>query len=583
MAVGEKRNINQISQVSWTDGTAMDVYYWLANSFQYSANINTDDEMHWIKLSTRAMFTDKYKKCQLVSLWSHWVMALPVDTDDVHDEVTLKRFECNWYDATHQFEELNDNAGTTFRYDYDAVPWVVFQDRFWFWYNRGWSSYWYISSVKCDSVSYATRNQMDYLPFDHNDYTDEEIETPAPITNDKMMWRITAILNYNNTRLVVAAWQDLWVYYPGLDHWWQATVWDKEYYWTEWWKKVLTYEAWVTIVGLTCTFEYLKVWAVDEWWNTKVYYYQGNNNLRSTFVYNVADLTWVRVLHVYSINGIDYYTSSIAEYAQDALIDFNKMIWATPVKLFSQRAWMTQLDINTKAPYFVWPTSISWAYNNWHIYVADAYGIFSFKYDPQWFDKWYMKWKLRASNTYIDWWVEKPIQIYWLCENKWFLYVSDSEWCRAVRLYDTWIDWYQQSWILISREYEWEEWWTITKMLDEIRLNYELNPNTTHNWSIDIYVSPNNLWKDTDPSLNWADNRFKVMHIDQTNSGTRTEKSNLFNDLQQWASAFKFDWQTITYAIVITRWTEPKATPIVRKIDLIYHTKDKTNNVYDIK
>ena len=60
MAVGEKRNINQISQVSWTDWTAMDVYYWLDHSFQYSRNINTDDELHWIKLSTKAYFTEYY-------------------------------------------------------------------------------------------------------------------------------------------------------------------------------------------------------------------------------------------------------------------------------------------------------------------------------------------------------------------------------------------------------------------------------------------------------------------------------------------------------------------------------------------
>ena len=55
-------------------------------------------------------------------------------------------------------------------------------------------------------------------------------------------------------------------------------------------------------------------------------------------------------------------------------------------------------------------------------------------------------------------------------------------------------------------------------MLDEIRLNYELNPNTTHNGSIEIYVSPNNLWKDTDPTSPSSDNRYKVMSITQTNA-----------------------------------------------------------------
>ena len=160
-----------------------------------------------------------------------------------------------------------------------------------------------------------------------------------------------------------------------------------------------------------------------------------------------------------------------------------------------------------------------------------------------------------------------------------------------MRVWDTWLDWYQTDWILISREYEWKEWWTITKMLDEIRLNFELNPNINESqyasdsqpyWTIDVYVSPNNLWKDTNPSSDGSDNWFKVLSITKDSKWTRTEKSNLFNDLQQWESAFKFDWQTITYAIVITRWAEPKATPIVRQIDIKYHTKDKVNNVYDI-
>jgi hypothetical protein len=32
-----------------------------------------------------------------------------------------------------------------------------------------------------------------------------------------MKGQITAILNYNNTRLVVASGQEIWVYYPELD------------------------------------------------------------------------------------------------------------------------------------------------------------------------------------------------------------------------------------------------------------------------------------------------------------------------------------------------------------------------------
>ena len=46
---------------------------------------------------------------------------------------------------------------------------------------------------------------------------------------------------------------------------------------------------------------------------------------------------------------------------------------------------------------------------------------------------------------------------------------------------------------------------------------------------------------------------------------------------------FEFDRQTITYLIKITKWNNSKATPIVREIQLWYHTKGKANEVYDLK
>ena len=218
-----------------------------------------------------------------------------------------------------------------------------------------------------------------------------------------------------------------------------------------------------------------------------------------------------------------------------------------------------------------------------------------------------MKWRLKKERWDTTW-----KQVYWVCENKWRLYVSTEEWCYVMRAIDTWkppititaakraeiktrdnlsesqterrLDWwYQEEWVLISREFEWEEWWTVTKMLDEVRVNYEMNPLTENNGDIDIYVSPNNLRKDSDPSWN-NDNWFKAMELSQKNSKTRAEKSNKLNNLGgNWTSSFTFDWQTITYAVKITRGTETHATPIVREVDLKYHTKDKVNNVYNYK
>lgn len=590
MAVGEARRQvtwakwwNRISQMSWTDGTAMDVYYWMDHSFQYSRNINCDDELHGIKLSTKAEFTTHFAKCQLTSVWDNWVVALRVDW-------LAKPI---WFDSSN-FMTWGSTSWITPTVDESqrVCPWVVFQDYFWFAdNNKEWES----KPALCAKRVTNTWEPYISRPRDHPESTDESIEDASNKTN-YITGTITAILNYNNSRLVVATswWLDgcaVWVYYPELDqnspvtH--PTTPWQLEDHGTTWWKKVWTYEAWVTIVGLTCSFEYLKVWAVDEWWNTQVYYYQGNNNLRNTFVYNLVDLKWVRVTRVYSINGIDYYVSSIDW--TDGFVNLYKLVGNTPVRLFKQRAWLDPMDINTKAPYFVWPVWLDAAYYWGKFYIADAYGLFQFTYAPQSFDKWYMKR-----------WLYNNKQVYWVCENQGYLYVSTEDWCYIMRVWDTGKppvdtsdEWFQEQWVLISREFEWSEWWTITKMLDEIRMNFELNPNTQLNWEIDIYVSPNNLWKNTH-TFTEANNWYHVMHIEQQNANTRTEKSNAFNNLWSWhESAFKFDWQTITYAIVITRYVAPNnpsakqkaaqhATPIVRQLDIKYHCKDKTNNVYDI-
>lgn len=582
------RNWNKITQVSWTDWVTMDNYYWLEHSFLYSSNMNCDDELHGIKLSSRAWFTDQYAKCQLVSLWKNWVIALPVW--DRLESTTLSRFKYLWHDFNDpedSWDELASSVGSVMDTHIDTVPGVVFQDYFWFGQNIG-SELWVLSRVNVAATSSSL--QENFIPYDHADYTDESIMTPD-LAQQKMTGAITAILNYNNTRLVVACGQDIWVYYPELD--WQQQ--DGSYYGVTGWKKTLHFEPGTYIVWLTCTFEYLKVWCVDEWWNSKVYYYQGNNNLRSTFVYNVIDLTGQKVTKVYSINGVDYYVNSID--GTDWLVNLNKMVGNVPIKLLTQRAWLTSMDINDKDPYFVWPVWIDAAYNDGNIYIADQYGVFKFRQNMQGYDRGYMKWQLRDFTK----WNNQPVQVFWVCENQGFLYVSDSLGCWAMRLYDTWVDGYQWAdwndedspeefyegyrtkpqWVLISREFEWKEWGTVTKMLDEIRMNFELNPLTTGNWTIDVYVSPNNLWKSTS-DFTLSNNWWHAMSIKQRNWKTRAEKSNLFNDLQSWESSFKFDWQTITYAIVIKVWTTDTATPIVRQLDILYHCKDKINEVYTI-
>lgn len=73
------------------------------------------------------------------------------------------------------------------------------------------------------------------------------------------------------------------------------------------------------------------------------------------------------------------------------------------------------------------------------------------------------------------------------------------------------------------------------------------------------------------------------MEINKKWNKTRTEKTNKLNNwsnIDAWA--FGFDWQTITFGIKITRWSQTQCTPVVREVKLIYSLKGKTNFNYDI-
>lgn len=563
MASWEKYFKDTISDVSWREGFSQDPYYWLTNSYQYSENLNTDDELHGIKLSQKVSSANVCSNCQLVMAWAN-VFAIPLSW------WTVKYFNStNWSSPTSTNVTLPSTSSTKYKLAYGN--WTVFQDKLWFWVwvqtsSSSWN--WLIR------IPVVWGNGETVAPYDHPEATDESISDPNTKTTP-MANSVTAVLNYNNTRLVVWAWQDLRVYYPELEDSW-ATL------WYTWWKKVQSFENWCTIIALTCTFQYLKVRVTDEWWNTKVYYYQGNDDLRNTFVYDLVDLTNTKVLRVYPINWIDYYTASTD--GSDGYITFNKLLWTTVISLFKQRWWLSSYDANQKATYFVWPTSHNAAYLDWHFYVADSYWVWKFNCvntRTDTVDRWYLKRKINSSTTNTPWLA--------ICEN--FVYTSDTNWLHRMRTYDTWIDGYQQKWLLISREMEWKYGGCVSKMLDEVRLHFELNPlisNSQDAWDIDVYVSPNNMWNMVDPQASGATWWYHVMHIDGTKSNqnrkTRYEKTNQLNNLNGGSPAFEFDRETITYCVVITRWSvSAQWTPVVREVQMQYHLKGKTNNIYDIQ
>lgn len=558
----EKYNKEVLSQVSRADWFSQDSYFWLSNSFQYSENINCDDELHGIKLSQKVDVNtnSNFKNCQLL---------------DVDDKVFAFPFINGW--KIRYFTKSNWTWSGT------EVPWItipapgsipwwdigignatVFQNKIWvsIYVWNPWQQWTWFFSI---SQTWTGTGQI-YIPYDHNDFTDESISTPD---NTKPMQNaVSCVLNFNNSRLIVASWNELRCYYPELD---------KTNDWQTWWKKVQTYWGWENIIALTCTFEYLKVWVQDSWFNnTKVFFYQANDDFRSTFVYNQIDLKDVKVMRVYSINGIDYYTESLDW--TDWFISFNKLIGSTPVQIFTRKGWLVSEDIFSKAWYFIWPTSLDANYQNGYFYVADAHWVFKFKYNPSWKDSWYLKWKINDTK--------QSVVGLCICEN--YLYVSYANGLYRTRLYDTWQDWYQDYGILISREMEGNQFQgCFTKMLDEVRLNYELNYllDEGKNWKIEVFVSPNNRWTDTNPSWTGSDWRYKVMEITSEMKNTRTQISHLLNNFnnQTGETWFEYDRQTITYLIKISIGNDKKATPIVREIQLRYHTKGKTNELYDIK
>lgn len=578
---GENYTKWTISDVSWRDMLAQDPYYWLSNSFQYSENINCDDELHGIKLSQKIQEIDDCANCQLISAGDR-VFALPL----------------SWW-AVKTITYTKTQGSETGTWSVDSVAWVhihssakpqgvIFQDSLWI-------------MIYADSLDFTglykksitgAGNLEGYVPYDHVDDTDDSIASEST-TNGTMKAGAWVIINYNNTRLVVGAMDELRVYYPELD----ATNQNSPYYDANatpgktGWKKVQTFEAGSVIVWLTCTFEYLKVWVQDEGWNTKVFFYQWNNDLRNTFVYDLIDLTGTKVLRVYNINGIDYYTASLDW--TDWYITLNKIIGDTPVQIFKQRAGLTRYDINQKAWYFVGPTSIDAWYLDGNFYIADAYGVFKFAYNPTGYDTGYLKRKIRNTREITP----------GLCVYKNFVLVSDQEWVKMMRTYDTGVDGYERRGILISREMEWDYGGCVAKIIDELRCHFELNNLKDENGNylinagdlgtIDIYLSPNNTWQHSDPDIDptgW----WHVMTLDGTSRETRYESIQKLSQLPigededwnpiYWNPVFEYDRETITYCVVIKRWkADAQWTPIVREVLLNYHIKWKTNKIYRIK
>ena len=129
----------------------------------------------------------------------------------------------------------------------------------------------------------------------------------------------------------------------------------------------------------------------------------------------------------------------------------------------------------------------------------------------------------------------------------------------------------------------------VSKVLDSVKCHFELNTvisNSQDAGDIDIYMSPNNQWKNVDPESD-STGRWHVLHIDgdasKQNRNTRYEEVNELNKLNNGNPAFEFNRETITYCVVIkSNDEEAQWTPVVREILAQYHLEGKTNDVYEL-
>ena len=111
---------------------AQDPYYGLANSFQYSENINCDDELHGIKLSQRIMKVNDGANSQLVCAGNR-VFIIPKQTGNSSQKV--RYFDKNTNPNGDDALDLNRFPGGTIKNTSLDIPAncktgeaVIFQD-----------------------------------------------------------------------------------------------------------------------------------------------------------------------------------------------------------------------------------------------------------------------------------------------------------------------------------------------------------------------------------------------------------------------------------------------------------------------
>ena len=534
-------------------GVTDDPFMGMPWSFQYAENLNVFDDPRGIKLTTAWSSTANYKACKFVSA-GDYVIAIP-NTWDVKKISPENRPSGTTIGTLTNIMTPSD--ATIFAWFVNVVAnindnlWVIFAYPL----NGG--------------------TQKTFVPQDKTGNRDPN----APVIT---MWQQTpnycnCITNFNNSMMLVGNWNYLRAYNPADDT--GGTYLDPTYgnVHGEWWKIVKVYDADTEIMDISPKADYVEIFLSDSAWNTKIHYYPWIFDMEDSGLMKSVNLPNTRVQRVYP-----HMTKEMIVISYDGSnnnVSLREVLgYETYPVMRSHRAGLSPYDVQHKLWFFTWPCSEDMAWYEWRAYIADVEGIWELNwYDAKKMPVATLRWKFNDEDD-----DKTP---FWLAIAKDYIFVSYNDKAYCARIYDTANPyWYAEEWMLISRAIETEYGGEFTKQLVKWIVQFEMNNLTNENGYIDIYVCWNREWNSPNDDC-WI----KIAHIDQSdadfsdsgetnnsltqyNIGTCTHRFD--NAGQRW---FMQDRQVIEYKVVIHRWDEDNASPVLRSLLMQYDVKEKTN------
>lgn len=516
-------------------GITDDPFVGLAGSFQYAENLNVFDDPRGIKLTTNWRKSSSYKSCKLVSAGNYLIRIPESGNVQRVDPASRPNGTTIWTISTSMIP-------------YDAV---IFNDAV------------AVIAHKSNNIAQVFFYDIKWWPQHDSIPVDNTWDTPI------IMWINTpsycsCIANFNNSMLLVGNGNYLRWYNPADDTW---SV------YASWWKVLKEYSGNCDIVDISPKADYVEIFIEDGYWNTKIHYYPWIFDMEDSGLMKSVNLPNTRIQRVYP-----HMTKEMVAISLDGSnnnVSLREILWyETYPVMRSHRAGLSPLDVQHKLGFFTWPCSEDMAFYDGRAYIADVEGIWEFnRYHPDKMPVGNLRWKFNDESDN-----QTPK---WLAVAKDFIFASYDDWEYCARIYDTANPaGYAEQGTLVSRAIETEYGGEFTKELVKWMVQFEMNNLTTWNGKIDIYA----CWNRERNSLD--DTAWKhIARITQSDADFWSASSGWWYSVwtcvhrfdNGWDYTFMQDRQVIEYKVVITRWSEEDASPVLRSLLFDYRVKEKTN------